>query len=353
MVEPSADAATFLRTVPLFAELEPAHLEEVARHMHPFEVPAGTSLFRQGDDGDGMYVLTDGAVHVTTRLLGENKVALTALRRGDILGEMALLDGGKRSASARCIEATRGYFIRRTQFAMLRADLHPVALRLMRSFAKMLAVRQRAFNADIAAIEPPTDWNRPARSIPPPPFQEPHEHATSLLSREVLRSIPFFGVFNERELDELLALTKGWGMPRGWILYQQDQPGSSCFITVRGALRLALAQGIWSETLAILGPGRLAGHMSVVDGEARSATCIVRENAIILELTREVFDGWCERRSPLAFQLLEFFNGALVDGLRTSARLMARFAVEGRIRQRVQNVTVPGDQLPVLPSPLS
>src|SRR5688572_3690297 len=144
----AAEASAFLRTVPLFADLEAAHLDEIARHARRLDLAAGTSLFRQGDEGDGMYVLASGKVHVTTRLLGQNKVALTQLQRGDLLGEMSLVDGRVRSASARCVEPTTAYFIQRTHFAMLRADRHPVALRLMRSLARLLSQRQRAFNED-------------------------------------------------------------------------------------------------------------------------------------------------------------------------------------------------------------
>jgi CRP/FNR family transcriptional regulator, cyclic AMP receptor protein len=345
----SIEAAAFLKTVPLFSDLEPVHLEEISRLTRPFEAAAGQSLFRQGDRGDGMYVLESGTIEVTTRLLGDNKVALNLLRRGDLLGEMSIIDGRPRSASARCHDAARGYFLGRSHFAMLRAELHPLALRLMRSLARVLSQRQRAFNLDIAAIQPPVDWNAPARSIPPPAFATPRELPTEQLSRDALRSIPLFAVLDASELDELLAFAKAWVLPRGHVLFESGQAGTSCFITVRGAVRLALSQGTWSETLAILGPGRTFGHMSLVDGGARSTTCIVRENAIILELNREVFETWYERGNPLAFELLEVVTNALVDGLRSGGRLMARFAVEGRVRQRVKDLTLTADQMPAVP----
>src|SRR5262245_48336641 len=88
----------FLASVPLFSDLEPAHLSEIARLARRFEVPLGAGLFRQGDEADGLYVIESGSIQVTTRLLGENKVGLSLLRRGDLLGEMSLVDGGKRSA---------------------------------------------------------------------------------------------------------------------------------------------------------------------------------------------------------------------------------------------------------------
>jgi CRP-like cAMP-binding protein len=349
MVTPAA--SSFLRTVPLFSELDPSELDDVAELAKPFNSPAGTSLFRQGDQGDGMYVIGSGAVTVTTRLLGENKVALTQLGRGDVLGEMSLVDGRPRSASAKCSEATTGYFIRRSHFALLRADLNPVALRVMRSLARLLSRRLRVFNQEIATIKPPPERGAPARSIPPPLFSGPRDLPAEHLNRDAMRSIPLFAKLQEPELEQLLAFSKARVLPRGHVLFEQGQPGSSCFLTVRGAVRVALMQCDWSETLAILGPGRVFGHMTLLDDEPRSATCCVRENAIVLELRRDIFETWYGQGHPLAFELLEIMTHALVDGLRGSGRLMARFAVEGRAAARIHGLTNPGDELPLLPGP--
>lgn len=341
------DAVAFLETVPLFAELEPAHLAEIARHTRPFECPAGTTLFRQGDAGEDMYVIASGNVLVTTRLLGENKVALTHLGPGDLLGELALIDGRMRSATARCVEATSGLYIRRTHFAMLRADLHPAALRLMRSLGRMLAARQRAFIDQIAELNPPANISAHPRSIPPPPFDDPFEVQVCDLNPAFFRTSPLFAAFADAKRSEFLASMKAWAVPRGRVICEKGQAGASCFFTVRGAVRIALlqGQGAWSETIAIVGPGRVFGHQCLVDDEPRSAACIVRENAIILELRREVFEAWCDSRNPLAFDVLEIVTVTLVDELRASGGLMARFAVEGRVRQRVQTLTLPADQV--------
>lgn len=62
--------------------------------------PASTYLFREGDSGDEMYVVLDGRVRIGKFIAGGGEEALAILGRGDVFGEMSLLDGQPRSADA-------------------------------------------------------------------------------------------------------------------------------------------------------------------------------------------------------------------------------------------------------------
>ncbi len=62
---------------------------------------AGTYLFREGDAGDEMYVVLEGRVMISKFIPGGGEEALAILDRGDVFGEMSLLDGKPRSADSR------------------------------------------------------------------------------------------------------------------------------------------------------------------------------------------------------------------------------------------------------------
>jgi CRP/FNR family cyclic AMP-dependent transcriptional regulator len=70
------------------------------------EFPAGYVLFREGDPGAEMYVLQSGRVQIRKRL-GSGERTVATLGRGEFLGEMALLNGKPRTATAVALEATR------------------------------------------------------------------------------------------------------------------------------------------------------------------------------------------------------------------------------------------------------
>lgn len=63
-------------------------------------VPAGRILFSEGDEGREMYVIIDGEVEISKRTSLETSKTLTTLKKGDLFGEMALIDSLPRSATA-------------------------------------------------------------------------------------------------------------------------------------------------------------------------------------------------------------------------------------------------------------
>jgi CRP/FNR family transcriptional regulator, cyclic AMP receptor protein len=66
----------------------------------------GELIFRQGDPGDEMYIIQSGAVEVSSRRDG-HKVVLTILEKEDFFGEMSLIAGEPRSASAKARSSVR------------------------------------------------------------------------------------------------------------------------------------------------------------------------------------------------------------------------------------------------------
>jgi CRP-like cAMP-binding protein len=105
-----------LRSVPLFASLTD---EDAAglRSLLKLEVrPAGSVLFRKGEGGDAMYLIEGGRVRIHIRDEDDEEVTLTELARGDFFGEMAILDGKTRSASATVTEEARLAVLSREHF---------------------------------------------------------------------------------------------------------------------------------------------------------------------------------------------------------------------------------------------
>jgi CRP-like cAMP-binding protein len=85
-----------LQSIPLFADLEPAALEQLAQAAHEVTAPAGQALIQPGAAGTGMFFVAEGTVEV------ESREGLRELGPGDFFGELALLtEGGTRTARCR------------------------------------------------------------------------------------------------------------------------------------------------------------------------------------------------------------------------------------------------------------
>jgi CRP/FNR family transcriptional regulator, cyclic AMP receptor protein len=102
---PGADqtAVELLKSVTLFADLEAGELERFSQVAVPRTFPAGTRVFHEGDDSDACYIVKEGSFRVTREHSDGRAITLATLGPGEIFGELAMLDGDKRSASAEAL----------------------------------------------------------------------------------------------------------------------------------------------------------------------------------------------------------------------------------------------------------
>src|ERR1700730_12979690 len=105
-----------LRHVPLFESLDDEAAKELCKLSETLDCPARQVLFRAGDVGDAMYVIERGKVRIYVQATDGHEVTLTELGRGDFFGEMALLDGQRRSANAIVADNARLAVLSREHF---------------------------------------------------------------------------------------------------------------------------------------------------------------------------------------------------------------------------------------------
>ncbi|MGA3056778.1 MAG: Crp/Fnr family transcriptional regulator [Candidatus Limnocylindrales bacterium] len=103
----------------LFSGLGPETLQAIARTLRVRHFRRGEVLFHEGDPGDALFIVASGAIKVVVPSDEGEEAILATLRRGDFLGELALLDGAPRSASAIALEATDTLALPRDQFRAL------------------------------------------------------------------------------------------------------------------------------------------------------------------------------------------------------------------------------------------
>jgi len=98
MLASSMDHKTaIVAAIPVFAKLEPRSLEAVATLAKIISAPADTVLLREGDPPESFYVIVKGTVHIER--LGR---FVRSMSDGGFIGEVALIEGGERTASAIC-----------------------------------------------------------------------------------------------------------------------------------------------------------------------------------------------------------------------------------------------------------
>ena len=95
-----------LAAIPFFAGLDPEALDRLAGTMRSRRFRRGEVIFHLGDPGDALFVIVTGDVKISLPSETGEEAILATLGPGEVFGELALLDGAPRSASATALSAT-------------------------------------------------------------------------------------------------------------------------------------------------------------------------------------------------------------------------------------------------------
>jgi signal transduction histidine kinase len=149
----------------LFCQLSPPELRALRRVAREREFAAGQEIFKEGDNGDGVYVVRDGIVEIAGRVDGSARLLFSQVGPGDLFGEMAVIEDKPRSAGAAAKEDVSAYFIPRAEMLAL-LDRSPVlALALLREVSHRLREFNRQYLRDVLQAERLAIIGRFARSI--------------------------------------------------------------------------------------------------------------------------------------------------------------------------------------------
>jgi CRP/FNR family transcriptional regulator, cyclic AMP receptor protein len=131
-----------LRASPIFSGGEEPDLAELARQAARLSYPAGAFLFRQGEPAAHVFVLTEGEVAVVSPARAGAEQVHSILGRGALLGELALLANGRRTAGARATSPTVAWAIGRDAFWAFLEATSSGSSALLRQVAERLASRE-------------------------------------------------------------------------------------------------------------------------------------------------------------------------------------------------------------------
>ncbi len=114
-----ARARKFLTDATFIGQLEPASLDNLMKRAQLRSLAKGDTVYRRGDPGDSLMVIIAGRLKIWNTTADAREVVLNFLGPGDINGEIAVLDGGSRTATATALEPTE-------VMVLYRRDLMPI-----------------------------------------------------------------------------------------------------------------------------------------------------------------------------------------------------------------------------------
>jgi len=137
--ERSIRAQTLFREIPLFRDVPPHHLRQIAQFSHTHTFDAGETIIRMGEVGDTMYVISSGKVEVVLERPSGNVVVAT-FGPGEVFGELSIFDSERRSATVVAVEETEALTLDRMDVLRLLNRSPDMAMSLLKSLSARLRI---------------------------------------------------------------------------------------------------------------------------------------------------------------------------------------------------------------------
>lgn len=298
--------AQFIRSIPLFSLVDDADLQDVLRLFRPVELAAGDVLFGEGDPGKAMWVLGEGTeVSVATTAGQARPVAVAYARKGDVLGEMALVDDGPRSGTAIVTQGGPAHQIDADEFHAMRGAFTPAAFKVLRKICLDLCGRLRTTNERIVP-----SGNSGVHTPPLPAGPRPE---TELLDRyPPFRNLPAVVKFALAQKLEVICFDEMTP------IFAEGEKADGAYFIVEGEVSV----GRNGKTLANLPSGTMFGVVACIDAGVRSASCVATGPALLLKMSDRDFDQLFSSGHRFAYQMVDLLARQLVQHLREANQML-------------------------------
>lgn len=239
-----------IESLKLFESLGRPALEDMARSIDWIQVREGETLFRQGDTADAMYLVKEGMLHAYVEEERCGSTLVGEMGPGSLVGEIALLLGGRRNATVVAAETTK-------------------AARLGAKEVDAIVARNPEMKRGILDIV-----------------------RQRLRRTQWLKILPaYFGEI-DREKYELIEPRFEWvHLNRGGTLFTTGEPADCMYFLIHGLLHVVSRDSSGTEkTIGAIFRGEIVGEMAILSGEVRTATiCAVRDSDLV-RLTKAGFE---------------------------------------------------------------
>lgn len=151
----AAQLAETLTSQSLFADCEQAELADIIARGHLRSYKRDQELMAQGDEGDTLFIVLSGLARVSMVAANGREIILDYAEPGHVLGEIAFLDEGERTASVHAIEPVEALCLSRTAFRDIVGRHQGLAMRLLKAMARRLRQNNAVIEADRAYTSGP------------------------------------------------------------------------------------------------------------------------------------------------------------------------------------------------------
>jgi CRP/FNR family cyclic AMP-dependent transcriptional regulator len=141
-----------LRDTTIFRDLDDDELALVANVCAQESFVSGQYVFREGEDGNQLYLIAEGQVRISRDVPGSGEEAFAVLKAGALFGEMAVFDGTERSTHAIATGGATVLTITRSDFETLLDLNRELAYKVLWACVRLLSSRLRSTNDSLRSF---------------------------------------------------------------------------------------------------------------------------------------------------------------------------------------------------------
>lgn len=129
---------SLLKSIPLFSVLDPPNLDHLASSSRTLTLSPGQTLFKQGDVGREVYLITSGEAEIISEI-PEGVITLATLRENQIVGEVAALIDVPRTATVLAMQELTALVISKETFFQLLENFPTIGIEVMCEMARRMS----------------------------------------------------------------------------------------------------------------------------------------------------------------------------------------------------------------------
>jgi CRP/FNR family transcriptional regulator, cyclic AMP receptor protein len=259
-----------LKSTKLFQYLDTETMKSVMSYGHLINFSDQEVILTQGKPGCGLFVLVDGKASITVKLLGKEEIQLTHLFPGQFFGEVNLLENIPCTATVKSSGKSTCFLLDKSVFDMLSVEFPQVRYLITQALIEEVIYRQKAMLEEIEAYYS----NVPLNKISLKESKKPKKKILKLLHEEKIKTLaylhklPLFNLFKKSEMHNLIDMGNVVTISDRFRLIQTNKLNQSCFLILKGAVRVGAPSKQGMVKFTVLGPNKLICSTSLVNQEA-------------------------------------------------------------------------------------
>lgn len=269
----------FLKGMPLLKGTSTADRDILGGALEEKKYRKNQAVFRQGDPGDGFYLIKTGSVRVVFTNPEGQSIDVATLGPTDYFGESALVNSAPRGAAVICVEPLSCLFISKIKFEAL-FSTGRIKIQFANRRVAVSAEGRGKGNQKNIQIE---EIKKPSNAI------TTKNSAQARLVTNAVNNCVLFHDLNARQRHVVVDAFYQQAVPRGTAVIRQGDPGINFYCVESGNFEVSVKKDGKSNKVADRGAGTTFGELALMYNAKRAATCTSTEDSVVWILNRYEF----------------------------------------------------------------